>query len=171
MFTQKTLIDIVNSNSSNFMQMSKKASDDSARALQTQARALQLVVLASAEATKNAFTYNAQPALPQTQAPTSIVQAAPTSIVQAAAPAPFQLLLTADERPDVLTWLVDHRIVVKDDHDLAVALEKKLSDFGVVDGPDILDLTEEELAKVGFKPLAVRKLLLLKATLATAKPF
>ena len=60
--------------------------------------------------------------------------------------------------PDVLTWLLHQRIVAKADE---VDLDK-LSAFGVVDGPDILDLSGEELANVGFKPLAVRKLLNLK---------
>jgi len=61
--------------------------------------------------------------------------------------------------PDVVTWLLHQRIVAKADE---VDLEK-LSGFGVVDGPDVLCLSGEELANVGFKPLAVRKLLNLKA--------
>ena len=61
--------------------------------------------------------------------------------------------------PDVLTWLLHQRIVAKAEE---VDLDK-LSGFGVVDGPDILCLSGEELANVGFKPLAVRKLLNLKA--------
>jgi hypothetical protein len=107
---------------------------------------------------------------PQTQALGSFAQAsaAPQPLLAHASEEPAQLRLTdvpnvpgvlVAPLPDVLTWLLHQRIVAKADE---VDLEK-LSGFGVVDGPDILCLSGEELANVGFKPLAVRKLLNLKA--------
>ncbi len=67
---------------------------------------------------------------------------------------------------DVFTWLVQQRIVTNlDEVDL-----KQLYAYGVVDGFDVLDLTDEELTKAGFKAMAMRKLLKLKANSAAAKP-
>ena len=64
----------------------------------------------------------------------------------------------ADELPDVFTWLLHQGIVAK----VADVNLNKLSEYGVVNGPDVLELTEEELTKAGFKVVAVRKLLTLK---------
>jgi hypothetical protein len=68
--------------------------------------------------------------------------------------------------PDVLTWLLHQRIVAK----AAEVDLDKLFEVGVVDGSDVLSLSEEELANVGFKPLAVRKLLALKNDPTAVKP-
>ena len=106
-------------------------------------------------------------AFPQTQA-FAQASAAPQPLLAHAPEEPAAALLRLTDvpnvtgvapLPDVLTWLLHQRIVAKAEE---VDLDK-LSGFGVVDGPDILCLSGEELANVGFKPLAVRKLLNLKA--------
>ena len=135
------------------------------------------VIGATLGATLGASYYHYSANYPALASLAPVPAPAPLQPLLAHAPLDSALLLTdrtnvpgpeepATLLPGVLTWLLHQRIV-------ATAAEvdlTKLCKFGVVDGADILSLTAEELGEVGFKTLAVRKLISLINNPTSIKP-